>query len=73
MKKPIIFLFALLVVLAVGRSAHTQETAALGGLKREAISEVDKLQVLTQQMVDQIFSYSELGFQEYEKIGRAHV
>jgi aminobenzoyl-glutamate utilization protein B len=35
-------------------------------LKREAIAEVDQMAVLTQQMVDQIFSYAELGFQEYE-------
>src|SRR5207245_4030971 len=29
-------------------------------------TEVDRLQTFTQQMVDQIFSYSELGFQEFE-------
>ncbi len=28
--------------------------------------EVDDLQTLTQQMEDEIFSFSELGFQEYE-------
>ena len=67
MKKHIVFLFALLLVLVSDQPSRTQETAAtLGGLKQEAISEVDKLQVLTQQMVDQIYSYSELGFQEYE-------
>src|SRR5437867_5687628 len=67
MKKHIVFLFALLFVLALGRPSRTQESAAtLTGLKQEAISEVDKLQVLTQQMVDQIYSYSELGFHEYE-------
>ncbi|MBO0797748.1 MAG: amidohydrolase [Blastocatellia bacterium] len=38
----------------------------LDGLKQEAVGEVDKLQVFTQQMVDQIFSFSELGFHEYE-------
>src|SRR2546425_881979 len=67
MKKHIVFLFALLLVLVSDQPSRTQETAAtLGGLKQEAISEVNKLQVFTQQMVDQIFSYSELGFQEYE-------
>src|SRR5436190_2982655 len=67
MKKHIVFLFALLLVLVSDQPSRTQETAAtLGGLKQEAISEVDKLQVLTQQMVDQIYSYSELGFQEFE-------
>ncbi|HEV8484720.1 MAG TPA: amidohydrolase [Blastocatellia bacterium] len=46
--------------------ARTQNGSKLDDLKREAISEVDKLQTLTQQMVDQIFSFSELGFQEFE-------
>src|SRR6185503_9161580 len=32
-------------------------------------NEVSALQTLTQQMVDQIFSFSELGFQEYETSG----
>src|SRR5277367_2920680 len=43
-----------------------QESAQLPSLKQQAVSEVDKLQTLTQQMVDEIYSYSELGFQEYE-------
>jgi aminobenzoyl-glutamate utilization protein B len=38
----------------------------LDGLKQEAAGEVDKMQSFTQQMVDQVFSYSELGFHEYE-------
>ncbi|QQS47013.1 MAG: amidohydrolase [Acidobacteriota bacterium] len=38
----------------------------LEALKREAVVEVDRRQGLVQQMVDQIFSYSELGFHEYE-------
>ena len=43
-----------------------QQSAELPALKQEAVSEVDRLQTFTQQMVDQIFSYSELGFQEVE-------
>lgn len=35
-------------------------------LKRAAVAEVDSLQTLTQQMVDSLFSFGELGFQEYE-------
>ena len=35
-------------------------------LKQEAIAEVDKLKEFSQQAVDQIFSYGELGFQEVE-------
>ena len=47
-------------------SARAQESRTLEDLKREAVSEVDKLQKLTQEMVDSIFSFAELGFQEYE-------
>jgi aminobenzoyl-glutamate utilization protein B len=57
---------AVVMVLAVSLPARTQNAAKLDDLKREAISEVDGLKTLTQQMVDQIFSFSELGFQEYE-------
>ena len=38
----------------------------VAALKDEAIAEIDKLTEFTQQMVDQIFSYGELGFQEVE-------
>src|SRR5229473_73328 len=52
------------VILFVTASSSAQQPD-LNQLKREAISEVDSLQTLTQQMVDEIFSYAELGFQEY--------
>ena len=35
-------------------------------LKKEAIADVDRMAKLTQEMVDQVFSYGELGFQEVE-------
>jgi aminobenzoyl-glutamate utilization protein B len=35
-------------------------------LKRDAAAEADGMRDLTQQMVDQVFSYGELGFQEFE-------
>jgi aminobenzoyl-glutamate utilization protein B len=35
-------------------------------LKKEAIADVDRMATFTQQMVDQIFSYGELGFHEVE-------
>lgn len=35
-------------------------------LKKELIAEIDKQKVFTQQMVDMIFSFGELGFQETE-------
>ena len=40
-----------------------QQPPVLPALKQEAATEVDELQTFTQQMVDQIFSFSELGFQ----------
>ena len=46
-------------------AASTSQQADLSQLKREAIGEVDSMRTLTQQMVDEIFSYAELGFQEY--------
>jgi hypothetical protein len=41
-----------------------QGPGGLPALKQQAVTEVDKLQTFTQQMVDEIFSFSELGFQE---------
>jgi aminobenzoyl-glutamate utilization protein B len=38
----------------------------LDKLKRDAAGEVDGMKVFTQQMVDQVFSYGELAFQEVE-------
>ena len=35
-------------------------------LKAEALASVDEMQTFTQQMVDSIFSFAELGFQEFE-------
>src|SRR5262245_12734897 len=42
------------------------DTPRITQLKDEAVGEVDKLKDFSQQMVDQIFSYGELGFQEFE-------
>ena len=66
MRKHKAILLAVLLALVAHVPARTQNGAKLDDLKREAVSEVAALQVFTQQMVDQIFSYSELGFQEYE-------
>jgi len=38
----------------------------LESLKKDVVAEVEKREQLTQQMVDSVFSFSELGFQEYE-------
>lgn len=41
-------------------------SAKLSQLKKELITEIDKQQKLGQEMVDMVFSFGELGFQEYE-------
>jgi aminobenzoyl-glutamate utilization protein B len=43
-----------------------QPTPSAEALKKEALAQVNSFQALTQQMVDEIYSYSELGFQEFE-------
>src|SRR5262245_493945 len=35
-------------------------------LKKEVAADIESMRVMTQQMVDQVFSYGELGFQEFE-------
>jgi aminobenzoyl-glutamate utilization protein B len=56
---------ALLVVMS-GFPARTQSAPKVDEIKHEAVTQVAALSTLTQQMVDEIFSFSELGFQEYE-------
>jgi aminobenzoyl-glutamate utilization protein B len=70
----------LAVLLAVGVSAQrgrgsapSQPTAPtppgpphVEALKKEVAADVESMHVMTQQMVDQVFSYGELGFQEFE-------
>ncbi|MFN7916462.1 MAG: amidohydrolase [Vicinamibacterales bacterium] len=38
----------------------------LDGYKKEVLADVEGMSTFTQQMVDQVFSYGELGFQEFE-------
>src|SRR5205809_6542012 len=46
--------------------AATSQSPRLVGLKQEVVRDVASRAQFTQQMVDQIFSYGELGFQETE-------
>ena len=55
-----------LVLFANPFSIHGQEDERLNDLKQEAVAEVESLRKFTQQAVDQIFSFGELGFQEFE-------
>jgi aminobenzoyl-glutamate utilization protein B len=66
MTKKAMWLGMLLAALTIIAPLRAQQAPPLDELKNTAIAEVDKLQTFTQQMVDQIYSYSELGFQEFE-------
>jgi aminobenzoyl-glutamate utilization protein B len=64
--RKIFLLIGLCSVMFLPSVLCAQQPPALPALKQEAAAEVDGLETLTQQMVDQIFSFSELGFQEVE-------
>jgi len=63
-------------VVAVGPGARTAQSgppilspaaaARLAAMKQDAASDVESMRELSQQMVDQLFSYAELGYQEFE-------
>jgi aminobenzoyl-glutamate utilization protein B len=60
-----------IAVLAAGSAPlYAQEDGAnepvLAGLKAEAAAKIDDLAKLTQEIVDSVFSFAELGFQEIE-------
>ena len=50
----------------VPKPAVSSAEARVAALKQQAIAGVDGMQTLTQQMIDQVFSFGELGFQEVE-------
>ncbi len=60
------FLYCALFGALLFTPAFTQESISLADLKQQALRDVEARQTFTQQMVDQIFSYAELGFHEYE-------
>jgi aminobenzoyl-glutamate utilization protein B len=57
---------ALCFVLLFVSVSFAQKAPSVDQLKKEAVAGVDARHVLTQQMVDQVFSFGELGFQEFE-------
>lgn len=63
MKRNLILSLLLVVGLTVNAQNETERTEQL---KKEALSEVEKLSTLGQQINDMLFSFAELGFQEYE-------
>lgn len=62
--KPV--LFAFFVGLGFSHSLLAQPSSEFTGLKADAVSSVDSMAKLTQEIVDSLFSFSELGFQEFE-------
>jgi aminobenzoyl-glutamate utilization protein B len=64
MKRNIIL--SLLLVLICNALFGQIEVQQVEKLKAEAAAEVEKYAVLGQQINDMLFSFSELGFQEYE-------
>jgi len=55
-----------LLAFSAASGAAAQQPTRLAALKQEAARDVEARAQLTQQMVDQIFSFGELGFQETE-------
>jgi aminobenzoyl-glutamate utilization protein B len=71
MSRSLLFLAALAAAPAAAQQTPAPAAAPnpnprLEALKREAVADVESRAVFTQQMVDQIFSFGELGFQETE-------
>jgi aminobenzoyl-glutamate utilization protein B len=69
---PVVIVLAMLAASPMAqtgsRASRTPKSspAKLDAFKNEAVAEIDKMQQFTQQMVDSIFSFAELGFQEFE-------
>lgn len=57
---------AVVLVALVPIHARAQMDPRVEDRKREALAGVERRQVLVQQIVDQLFSYAELGFEEVE-------
>ncbi len=70
MQKLVLVLLALALALPANAQPLVNKAAApdtdVNALKQAAVVEVEKMTKLTQEMVDSIFSFAELGFQEYE-------
>src|SRR2546428_884654 len=66
MKLTVRFSIALLSLIAISIPVFTQSTSRLDLFKKEATAEVEQMKDFSAQMVDQVFSYGELGFQEFE-------
>ena len=66
MRRPLLVLALLLVATPLAAQRRTREDPRLGRLKAEVVREIDARAPFTARLVDQLFSYGELGFQEVE-------
>ena len=69
MRRPFAALLLALALAPAPRPAQAQapmDSARLAALKAEAITKVDARAKMIQEMIDQVFSYGELGMQEFE-------
>ncbi len=64
--KRIQVLMAIALVASLASGASAQDNAKLADYKKEAVKGVDEMAKLAQEMVDSVFSFGELGFQEIE-------
>ena len=65
MTNRMIFLAFLFVLMMPLRFSLAQSND-LDSLKAEAVSSIDSLAKLNQEIIDSLFSFAELGFQEFE-------
>jgi len=56
----------LLILVTINIGPLQAQNSGFDGLKAEAVASVDSMQKLTQEIIDSLFSFSELGFQEFE-------
>src|SRR6516165_2738154 len=54
------------LVVTLSAPVFTQSAARLDSFKKDAAAEVENMKDFSAQMVDQVFSFGELGFQEFE-------
>ncbi|MBT7582273.1 MAG: amidohydrolase, partial [Kordiimonadaceae bacterium] len=55
-----------LILMPFGFTASAQDSEKIAALKAEVTQKVDDNKKMVQEIVDSLFSFSELGFQEYE-------
>jgi aminobenzoyl-glutamate utilization protein B len=61
-----VLIAASIVAVPLAQRTSSKPDARLETLKKEAVADVESRADFAQQIVDQIFSYGELGFQEFE-------